>query len=112
MSMDERQRRVGLNEALFREVNERIEDLNRAFGELTDRMSVVCECGDARCHERLDVPIPEYERVRADATTFVLVPGHEDPTVETVVDRREDYFVVRKEGDEVERLAVETDPRG
>ena len=110
--MDERDRRIGLNEALFREVNERIEDLNRAFGELTDSMSIVCECGDSQCHERIDVPIPEYERVRAGATTFMVVPGHEIPSVEVVIDRREGYFVVRKEDDEAAELAVETDPRG
>jgi hypothetical protein len=110
--MNERARRVGLNEALFREVNERIEDLNRAFGEVTERMSVVCECGHSQCNERVDVPVSDYERVRADPKTFVLVPGHEDPEVESVVETREDYVVVRKEGEEVERLAVETDPRG
>jgi hypothetical protein len=109
--MDERERRIGLNEALFRDVNERIEGLNRAFGELTERMSVVCECGGSRCHDRIDVPIPEYEQVRADPTTFLVVPGHEIPDVETVVDRREGYVVVRKAGDEVEQLAADTDPR-
>jgi hypothetical protein len=109
--MDERQRRAGLNEAMFREVNERIEDLNRAFGELTERMNVVCECGMSTCTDRILVPIPEYERVRANPKRFMLVPGHEDPTVERVVGEGEGYVVVEKEGDEVERLAVETDPR-
>ena len=109
--MDERERRIGLNEALFREVNERIEDLNRAFGEVTERMSIVCECGSSQCHERIDVPIPEYERVRADPTTFMVLPGHEIPDVEVVVDRTDAYFVVRKEGEEVEQLEAETDPR-
>jgi hypothetical protein len=109
--MDERERRIGLNEALFREVNERIEGLNRAFGELTERMSVVCECGDSQCHERINVPIPEYEQVRADPTAFMVVPGHEIPDVETVVDDRGVYVVLRKQGHEAEQLAVETDPR-
>ena len=31
-AMDERQRRIGLNEAVFREANERIEEVNRTFG--------------------------------------------------------------------------------
>ena len=55
---DARRVQAAKNQSLFREVNERIEDLNRAFGELTERMSVVCECGDSQCHERINVPIP------------------------------------------------------
>jgi hypothetical protein len=109
--MDERGRRVGLNEAMFREVNERIEGLNRTFGEFTERMDIVCECGSGTCVERILVPIPQYERVRADPTSFILVPGHEDPTVEVVVERAEGYHVVRKQGEDVEQLAVERDPR-
>jgi hypothetical protein len=35
--MDERAARVGKNEALFRNVNERIEQLNESFAAVTDR---------------------------------------------------------------------------
>ena len=30
--MEERERRIGMNEALFREVNERLEELAQGFG--------------------------------------------------------------------------------
>lgn len=44
--MDEQKRRIGVNEAVFREANERIEDLNEAFATVTDELVLVCECGD------------------------------------------------------------------
>jgi len=37
-AMDERQRRIGLNEAVFREANERIEEVNRTFEPLTGEL--------------------------------------------------------------------------
>ena len=59
---DERARRVGLNEALFRRVNEEIESLNDAFGGQST-LSVICECGDGQCMERIEISLVDYERV-------------------------------------------------
>ena len=42
-----RAERVGRNESFFREVNERVRDVNEAFSGLTGRGDFVCECGDA-----------------------------------------------------------------
>jgi hypothetical protein len=109
--MSERERRLGLNEALFREVNERIEDVNRAFGTLTGTFEIHCECGDATCLERISVPVQDYERVRRDSKQFMLCVGHEDPTVERLIENHETFVVVEKEGVDVEQIAEETDPR-
>ena len=109
--MSERERRVGLNEALFRQVNERLDDLNEALGWVGGRMQVVCECGDATCIERISMSPEEYEQVRSDTTTFALVEGHDDPTVETVVERRHEFVVVRKHSGVPEQVATDTDPR-
>jgi len=111
MNETERKRRVGLNEALFRQVNERLDDLNEALGWVGGRMQVVCECGDATCIERIAMTPEDYERLRADPTTFALVEGHDDPTVETVVDRRNTFLVVRKHGGLPAQVAADTDPR-
>jgi hypothetical protein len=92
--VSERERRVGLNEALFRQVNERLEDVNEALGWVGGRMQVVRECGDAMCIERISMTPEEYEELRADPTTFALVAGHDDPTVEKVVARRARCVVV------------------
>jgi hypothetical protein len=40
---EERARRVGDNEALYRLVNEQIEGVNEAFGALADDFAVICE---------------------------------------------------------------------
>lgn len=83
--MDEQKRRIGVNEAVFREANERIEDLNEAFATVTDELVLVCECGDGECMEKISLTREEYEELRADPTQFAVVPGHEKPTVEEVV---------------------------
>jgi hypothetical protein len=64
--MDERKRRIGLNEAVFREANERIEELNQTFATLTDELVLVCECGYANCTEKISMSSEEYDVVRKD----------------------------------------------
>lgn len=108
---DERARRVGLNEAIFRTVNEQIRGLHQGFGEDEGTMTVICECGDADCTERLEVPVSEYERVRSDSRHYVIASGHEIPDVETVVEQTERYDVVQKREGEAAELSRETDPR-
>jgi hypothetical protein len=108
---DERARRVGLNEAIFREVNEQIRGLNQTFGAQEGSLSVICECGDSDCVDRIQMRISGYERVRSDPRLYVIAPGHEIPDVETVVEEAEGYAVVQKhEGDPAE-LARKTNPR-
>jgi hypothetical protein len=95
--MDERARRIGENEALYRSINEKIESLNETFGVVAETMAVICECGKLECSEQIELDIPTYEHVRADATHFVVLPGHELLDVETVIERHETYNIVRKE---------------
>jgi hypothetical protein len=107
----ERERRIGANEAIFREVNERIEQLNRTFATLTETMEVMCECGELSCAEMISITPPDYERVRSDAALFVVVPGHEIPDVEDVVEERQSFNVVRKHPGVATAVAEATDPR-
>jgi hypothetical protein len=109
--VDERARRVGRNEALFRTINEEIEKLEHAAPFPQDDVTIVCECGDLLCDRRFAVPVSAYEDVRADASLFFVLPGHEKPDVEDVVARTDAYFVVRKHPGGPERLAEATDPR-
>jgi hypothetical protein len=73
--------RIASNEAVFRTVNEQIQELNRALGETGgyDSMGIVCECGDIGCTEQITIPIDTYENLRSDSTLFIIVPGHEIP---------------------------------
>ena len=109
--MDEHARKVGENEALYRNVNEKIEGLSAAFGVLTNSMTVVCECGSGTCAEQIEVGVADYERIRSDSELFIIRPGHEIPDVEDVVEKTEAYDVVRKRAGEAAKLAHELDPR-
>jgi hypothetical protein len=110
--MDERSRRIGQNEGVFRAVNEEIESLNRGLAAISDRkLHIVCECGHLSCAEPLSVGIDEYERIRAKSALFFVVPGHDLPSVERIVERHGTYDVVRKDDGGPARLAEATDPR-
>ena len=109
--MSDRARRIGENEALFREVNEHVQSLGRGVAEGQSPMQIVCECGDLSCDDRLGVSSSKYEEIRSDATLFFVVPGHTKADIEEVVERTEAYEVVRKVAAEARRIAEETDPR-
>lgn len=108
---DERAARIAQNEAIYRSVNEKIEDLNRAFAPVLETMSIVCECGDSSCATQIEVDIATYERVRADSVLFFVLPGHEITDVEDVVEERDHYVIVRKSRPTGQAIARETDPR-
>ena len=99
------------NEALFREVNERIEDVGTALAPDDVPLEFLCECDDPGCAEKVSATRAEYEAIRAEATHFVVLPGHEDPRVEHIVHQTERFLVVEKEG-RAAHDAEESDPRG
>lgn len=107
---DERARRVGLNEALFREVNEEIGALTRSFAD-GQAFEIICECGDGECTERLSVNLSVYGKARANGNTFLIATGHDIPDLETVIERFGDYVMVEKHQGLPTRLAERTDPR-
>jgi hypothetical protein len=92
-----RKQRLAANEVLFREVNERIRQLTRkspaANGEARE---FTCECANVSCGEHVPVSLLEYERIRAHPNQFLVVPGHLDLDVETVVAERGAFWVVEK----------------
>jgi hypothetical protein len=110
--MDERIRRIGQNEALFRQVNEELERLTRGIAEIADEtFHLVCECGDIDCQKRLVVAVRDYEAIRAESALFFVLPGHEKPSAEDVVAVGRAYNVVRKRPGGPEEIARATDPR-
>ena len=108
---EERARRVGLNEAIFRQVNEQILGLNQDFGTDGEVMTVICECGDADCTEKLQLRAAEYERVRGDSLLYIIARGHQFPDVERVVAEADGYQVVEKRAGAAAEVSEETDPR-
>jgi hypothetical protein len=89
------------NEGLLRDVNERIEEVSQRFSEgdrdpAAAEAAFLCECARGNCTESLRMTIGEYENVRSVKTLFLVSPGHEDASIEDVVERHERYTVIRK----------------
>jgi len=104
--MDPRIERVGKNEAVFREVNERINEVTRE-----NASEYLCECGYGTCTETIQMTVTEYEDMRAEPTHFAVLSGHEIPDLEDVVARKEGFLVVQKKAGEAAALAADLDPR-
>jgi hypothetical protein len=100
---------IARTEALFREVNERIAESAERFE--ASEAEFVCECGDPHCTTRIEASLDEYEEVRESATTFLLVPGHEDARIEAVVERQAGRAVVRKRHPDAVEVVERLDPR-
>jgi hypothetical protein len=92
------EQRLALNEALFRNVNERIREISDTFGQRDSTYDFLCECSDPECAERVVLTAAEYEFIRADSTRFVVAKGHAMPEIESVVAQAKDHVVVEKEG--------------
>lgn len=106
----ERTERIARNESAFRALNENLEASVHRGRPQEDFAGFVCECGDAECDATVRLDLPTYESIRQDAQLFFLVPGHETPDVEDVVDGGDDYLVVRKHED-VAEIVEQTNPR-
>ena len=107
--MNTRAERLGRNESLFREVNERISELNQSF-QVDGRADFLCECSRTDCKEPVSISLAEYEDVRESPTRFFVVLGHEDASVERVVARNDRYVTVEKLGEAADE-AEDLDPR-
>ena len=108
---DGREARIGRNAAVIRAVNDQIEDLDEAFAIPDEEFTIVCECGQMECVERIQIVRAEYARVRIDRTLFLVVPNHEDPTVDAVEEGgHTGYVVVRKPPGTTAETAANTAP--
>jgi hypothetical protein len=94
--------RQARNEALVREVNERIDSLDRAAEESgaipeQSTFGFHCECGsDSGCPDMVWMTLAEYEVVREQDDRFALAPGHENEQLEHIVARNDRFVIVDK----------------
>jgi hypothetical protein len=93
------EQRAARNEALFREVNENIARLEKRYGTTITEPAFICECANDGCAEQLAVDLDVYQRVREQSRLFFVLPGHQDPQLERVVETHGDYLVVEKTGE-------------
>jgi hypothetical protein len=107
---DVRRMRAARNQSLFREVNERVEDIAKSSSLDGQQLDFICECAHTNCVERLVMTVTEYEALRRVPTHFAVAEGHEIPDVENIVERTDRYVVVAKLGVGGE-LAQQLDPR-
>jgi hypothetical protein len=96
-------------EAIFREVNEAIARTAENFE--AEEADFVCECANPDCAHRVTASLAGYEQVRSDGTHFMLVPGHEVPSVERVIARKPGYWVVEKFSAVLSRNVRRLNPR-
>ena len=111
--MGARDERLAGNEALFREVNERVAEVAEQLEALptAESFKFTCECGNATCTEEIAMTLEEYEALRAVPNHFAVVDGHVLPEIERVVERKPSYLVVEKQEEEAVEVARKTDPR-
>jgi hypothetical protein len=103
------QERRATTESLFRDVNERIAESAERFE--ADSTEFVCECSDPTCTDRVPASLEEYEQVRAEPTTFLIAPGHEQADIERVIEKRGRFQIVEKFNAVVRRTVIRLDPR-
>jgi hypothetical protein len=100
-------RRVTIVEINGRRVNEAIERGGGTAGSAV----FVCECGYIGCSSTLELSIAEYENVRSNFDRFLVIPGHEIPEVDEVVERHPEHLVVIKPDEGAQVSAREADER-
>ena len=83
--------RIAQTERFFRAVNEEI-----AANDGHGTTLFLCECGNPACSDGLELRAAALGHLHAENGLFVVLPGHEIPDVETVVDRHDGYLVVRR----------------
>lgn len=97
-----RKERIARNEVSFRELNENLAtNVHRGQTE-PQYAGFVCECGNEDCDTTVRVPLDAYAQIRSDSKLFFVVPGHELPDTEDVVEQGDGYLVVRKHDDVAE----------
>ena len=113
--MGAREDRIAHNETVFRTANEDLRsEWDRMGIHLAEEALFICECGDPACKQPMRLSVADYEAVRGDPNTFAVVPGHDDPATEELVDgvvvENERFAVVRKRPGLREETEA-TDPR-
>jgi hypothetical protein len=108
--MDAREQRLAQNEALFREVNEKVEAIALLHGDDDHVYEFYCECSNKDCSLQVPATLAQYEAVRAHPNRFLITPEHWLPEIETVTERSDAWWVIDKHGD-AGRLVEHLDPR-
>lgn len=102
--------RIAENETMFRDVNERIKNIQSGSAAEGLDYQFVCECGNPDCSEQINLSAAEYNEVRSYPVRFVTKPRHNIAGAEIVVAEHPDWIVVEKQGTAAQ-IARDKDPR-
>jgi hypothetical protein len=94
--LSDREERAAQNEVVFRAVNEQIVKMTDRFRSQLSDVDIVCECSNAQCVGTIRIAVEEFAVLQRRNGTFLVLPGHENGDVESVVDRTKNYVVVSK----------------
>ena len=92
----DREARAAQNELVFRTVNEQIVEMTDRLREQLAEIDIVCECAATSCAGTIRIDRDLFSTIERATGRFLVLPGHEDETVEQVVERGEKYLVVMK----------------
>ena len=106
--LDARRLRAAKSQSLLREVNEPV-SMAEKLGPVRE-IDLACECIDETCTQRVTMTVGDYEAVRSNPNTFLVLPGHDVPELEEVVREEPNYVVVSKVGAGMP-VAEKLDPR-
>jgi len=97
------------NEAIFRELNQRlqkgVDEANAVAVEegqklldfdATAPLHFFCECADENCQERIPLSLNDYTEIHKDNRSFTIVPGHQVTKIEDVTVKEPEYWIVTK----------------
>jgi hypothetical protein len=84
---------------LFRQVNERVLEVNRDFGPTARLADFVCECADPECAQRLTLSVAQFDAVRTHEGRYVVQPDHVASSGERAVELHKGFAVVERLSD-------------
>jgi len=93
-------RRLKENEVIFREVNKSIARFVKSESYKPGQpIDFYCECSNQNCSQRVSLQAEQYQELHGNHRQFVVVPGHETPEIEKIVQTESNYRVVEKFGE-------------
>ena len=104
--MAESLQQLARNQALFREVNERIRELAEVSEACPTEF--LCECGRTDCIVTIALDREEYEAIRSSRDSFLIAPGHQTAG-EGIIEENERFARVEKTNRP--QIAIGADPR-
>jgi hypothetical protein len=89
-----REARIAYNEDWSRKLNQRRAEWIKGGG-----ADFRCECSEAECTEEIALSAEDWTLARAKPNRFVVAPEHVDETVESIVQRSSDFWLIEKLGE-------------